>query len=326
MRAPTPDSWQDSADGLSRESEFRVRLMTEADLPAVIGIDRKHTRRERTEFYRGKFAACVGEPGINTSLIAEFDGLPVGFLFGRLFFGEFGIPVTRAVLDAIGVLPDFRSHGVAKAMLEQYRKNVSGLRVEAIDTLMEWNRFDLLEFFNALGFRPSRVLDLVWDTVKHPFGDKVSAAKIRGAAVSDLPAVVAIGAETGLPPQSRYFSAKLAAAHGNPAKNLFIVAELDGALAAFMIGSLYQGEFGIDEPRGVIDVFAVREARQHHGIGSAIIAFLFARVRKLNIRYMETLVRWNDWPLLEFYEHVGFRPSSRLNLEWQMNPEARGTR
>ena len=325
MRALPPDAWQNPADGLARESEFRVRLMTEADLPAVIAIDRKHTRRERTAFYRGKFAACVGEPGINTSLIAEFDGLPVGFLFGRVFFGEFGIPTSRAVLDAIAVLPDFRAQGVATALLEQYRKNVSGLRVEAIDTLVEWNRFDLLEFFNALGFRPSRAVDLVWDTVKHPFAGKAGAAKIRGATAADLPAVAAIGAETGLPPQSGYFSAKLAAAARHPAKNLFIVAEHDGAVAAFMIGSLYQGEFGIDEPRGVIDVFAVREARQHHGIGSAIIAFLLARVHKLNIRCMETLVRWNHWALLEFYEHVGFRPSSRLNLECQMNPEARGS-
>lgn len=325
MRAPTSNPWRDPADDLAGESEFRVRLMTEGDLPAVIGMDRKHTHRERTEFYRGKFAACVSEPGINTSLIAESDGLPVGFLFGQVFFGEFGIPVTRAVLDAIGVLPDFRARGVAKALVEQYRKNLSGLRVEAIDTLVEWNRFDLLGFFNALGFRPSRGVDLVWDTAKYPFAGKASETKIRGATVADLPAVAAIGEETGLPPQPHYFSAKLAAAHGNAAKNLFIVAELDGAVAAFMIGSLYQGEFGIDEPRGVIDVLAVQESRQHMGIGSAVIAFLLARVRKLNVQHMETLVRWNNWPLLEFYEYVGFRPSSRLNLEWQLNGEATGS-
>ncbi len=323
MRAYAPNSWSESED-LSSGSDFLVRLMTKADLPAVIAIDRKYTHRERTAFYRGKFAACVGEPGINTSLIAETDGLPVGFLFGQVFFGEFGIPVTRAVLDAIGVLPDFRAHGVAKTLVEQYRKNVSGLRVDAIDTLVEWNRFDLLEFFNALGFRPARGVDLVWDTVKYPFAGKTSEAKIRRAKALDMPAVVAIGEEAGLTPQSRYFAAKLAASQNNPAKNLFIVAELDDAVSAFMIGSLYEGEFGIDEPRGVIDVFAVQESRQHNGIGSAIIASLLGRIRKLNIRHMETLVRWNNWPLQEFYEYVGFRPSSRLNMELHLNPDPAG--
>lgn len=325
MRAYVP-SGRLEPDEESGGEKFKVRLMTQADLPAVIGIDRKYTQRERTEFYQGKFSSCVREPGINTSLIAESDGLPVGFLFGQVFFGEFGIPVTRAVLDAIGVLPDFRAHGVAKALLEQYRRNVTGLRVDAIDTLVEWNRFDLLGFFNALGFRPARGVDLVWDTVKYPFTGKTSQAAIRRATAGDLPAIVAIGEETGLPSQSRYFAGKLAASQDNPASNLFIVAELEGSIAAFMVGSLYQGEFGIDEPRGVIDIFAVQEARQHSGIGSAIIASLLARIRKVNVRHMETLVRWNNWPLQEFYEYVGFRPSSRINLELRLNPDESGSR
>ena len=37
--------------------------------------------------------------------------------------------------------------GVASALLEQYRKNLAALRVEAIDTLVEWDRFGLLAFF-----------------------------------------------------------------------------------------------------------------------------------------------------------------------------------
>lgn len=322
MRAPQPFSRQETAEDPGRESTPPVRLMTEADLPAVIALDRKHTGRERAAFYRAKFAACVDEPGINTSLIAESDGLPVGFLFGQVFFGEFGIARTRAVLDAIGVHPDFRGQGIGAALVEQYRRNLSGLRVEAIDTLVEWDRLDLLAFFRALGFHPSRAVDLVWDTAAYPFKGKPGAAAIRPATEQDLRPVIAIGEESGLPPQSRYFSAKLAAARKNPARNLFIVAESGGAVEGFMLGSLYRGEFGIDEPRGVIDALAVRESRQHQGIGSGIMAFLLERVRKLNVRHMETLVRWNNWPLLQFYEYVGFRPSARFNLEWRLEPHA----
>ena len=322
MRAFPNAQGQESGEDRAPEKEFRVRLMTEADLPAVIAMDRKHTGKERTEFYHGKFAACVSEPGINTSLIAESDGLPVGFLFGQVFFGEFGIAATRAVLDAIGVQPGFRGQGVAKTLVEQYRKNVAGLRVEAIDTLVLWNRFDLLQFFSALGFRPSRGVDLVWDTVKYPFKGKQGEAKIRPAATADLLAVASIGEESGLPAQNRYFETKLTAARNNPAKNLFVVADVGGRVQGFMLGNLYRGEFGIDEPRGVIDVFAVRESQQHKAIGSAIMAFLLARVRKLNVRHMETLSRWNNWPLLQFYEYVGFRPSFRVNLEWRLDQES----
>jgi ribosomal protein S18 acetylase RimI-like enzyme len=328
MRTPAERPWNGRPDGALDGAPDRaavVRLMTRADLPAVVALDRKHTGRERAEFYGAKVAACVAEPGINTSLIADIEGLPVGFLFGQLFFGEFGIPATRAVLDALGINPAFRGLGVATALLEQYLKNLTALRVEAIDTLVDWHRLDLLGFFKANGFQPSRAVDLEWDTVKYPFAARASETRIRAAAADDVTAVVAIGEESGLPPRSRYFVDKLAAVARDPARNLFVVAEHSGEVAGFMVGSLYRGEFGIDEPRGVIDVFAVKEARQHEGIASAVMAFLLARVRKLGVRRMETLVRWNNWPLLQFLEYTGFRPSARLNLERRLGPDAGGS-
>jgi GNAT superfamily N-acetyltransferase len=296
---------------------FQVRLLTKEALPSVIAIDRKFSGRERTEFFHDKYASCVGDPGINTSLVAMHDGTPVGFLFGQLFFGEFGIPSPRAVLDTFGVLPSFLGKGVARALLSQYRKNLEGLRVEAIDTLVAWDRPDLLSFFHGMGFHPSRNVDLVWDTVRYPFAGRGSDARIRPATEHDLPAIAAIAEEAGLTGQSRFFTTKLANARARPGKNLFIVAEHAGEPAAYLVGRLFYGEFGIDITRGVIDSFAVREAFHHQGIGSAVMGHLLERVRKLKVTQMETLVRWNHWEILQFLEYVGFRPSARINLEWR---------
>ncbi len=310
-----PDSAQEAEAAVA----FNVRLMEPGDLPAVVAIDKKHSRRERRDFIAQKYDACVHAPGINTSLLVEADHTPVGFLFGQLFFGEFGIPATRAVLDTIGVQPGFARSGVGRALISQYRMNLQALRVGTIGTLVDWQRGDLIAFFRSMGFRPSRSTDLVWDTQRYRFAGTESAVRVRRATEQDLAVITAIGEESGLPSQSKYFATKLAAAKSDPANNLFIVAGTGKEAMGFMVGSLFRGEFGIDETRGVIDVIAVKEAHQHQGVASAIVANLLQRVRALNVGQMETLVRWNNWPLLRFLEYVGFRPSTRLSLEWDFN-------
>lgn len=297
--------------GLARN----VRLMTEADLSAIIALDKKTTGRARTVFYEEKMAACLREPAVNTSLVAEVDGAPVGFLMGQLFFGEFGIPAARAVLDAFGVHPMFRRNRIGETLMAQYQRNLTGLRVEAIDTLVDWDQVELLAFFRAMGFHPSRSVDLVWDVANYPFAGSEGAAHVRLAKGEDLAAVATIDFEGTLLHRPSYLQAKLEHARAEPERNVFLVAEVDGQVAGFMMGGLYLGEFGIDITRGVIDSFGVKEEFRHRGVASAIMEYLLGLVNRSGVTQMETLCRWNEWELLQFFEYVGFRPSARINLE-----------
>ncbi len=320
MYTPSDDALREPPDAQPGEGEprFPVRVLRDADLPAVIAIDAGATGSERSAYYREKYEACVFEPGINTSLVAEADGVPVGFLFGRLFFGEFGVPATRAVLDTIGVRPAFARRGVATALLAQYRKNLQALRVEAVNTLVAWDRLDLLGFFRHLGFRPSREMDLVWDTTRYPFRGRRGQVAVHGASAEDVAAVTAIDRETLHGSRSRYFAAKQSAAWERPERTRFLVARREGEVAGFLIASLFEGEFGIPTRRGVIDSFAVRERDRHQGVGSALMEHLMEWLRQREVTQMETLCHWNEWALLQFFEYAGFRPSARLNLEWRI--------
>ena len=150
-------------------SPFIVRVMAEGDLERLISIDAKSYGHVRRPYFEEKFAVCLRDPGNNTSLAAESDGQVIGFLLGQLFFGEFGIPVTRAVLHTLGVHPDFAHRRVAHHLLAQYRKNMVALRVEALHTLVDWDRLEMIGFLKSMGFRLSHELDLVWDTIRHPF-------------------------------------------------------------------------------------------------------------------------------------------------------------
>ena len=76
----------------------------------------------------------------------------------RVDFGEFGRIDPTAVLDTIGVDPDYRGQGIGRALISQLLINLMILRVEQVRTEIDWRNRDLLEFLDHCGFRPSQRL------------------------------------------------------------------------------------------------------------------------------------------------------------------------
>ena len=138
-----------------------VRVLKPEDLDAIVAIDEKITGEPRAEYYRHKLqVASLHDAQINASLVAEAEGRVVGFLMGTLFFGEFGIPDSSAVVDTLGVDPEFQDRGIGSALFDQFRTNMRAAGVEKIYTLVDWKDFGLLKFFGNMGFGPSQRLSL----------------------------------------------------------------------------------------------------------------------------------------------------------------------
>jgi len=135
-----------------------VRTMREGDLRAIAAIDRRVTGRDRFTYLKCKVAEALQQSDVRVSLIAERDGGPVGFIMARVDFGEFGRIEPTAVLDTIGVDPDYQALGVGRALLSQLLINLTTLRVEHIRTELDWRERDLLAFLDHCGFRPAQQL------------------------------------------------------------------------------------------------------------------------------------------------------------------------
>jgi ribosomal protein S18 acetylase RimI-like enzyme len=132
-----------------------VRSMKEADLKALIAIDRRITGRDRTRYFERKLAEALHESDVRVSLVAELDGVPVGFIMARVDLGEFGRSEAAATMDTIGVDPDYRGRGVGRALLSQLLANLTTLRVEKVLTEVEWADRELMGFLDSCGFKPS---------------------------------------------------------------------------------------------------------------------------------------------------------------------------
>lgn len=147
-----------------------VRRLQAWDLDRVIAIDAKITGRRREEFFRLKLRTALADTGIEVSLAAEIDGACTGFLLARVYYGEFGSLEKVAVLDTIGVHPDFKGRGVGTALLDQLRTNLLALGIPRLQTEIGWDNPDLIVFFHHEGFRPAPrfCLDLDLETTRRP--------------------------------------------------------------------------------------------------------------------------------------------------------------
>jgi ribosomal protein S18 acetylase RimI-like enzyme len=138
----------------------RVRGLRPDDFDAVVAIDAKSVGRRREEYFRVKLEENLRATGVRVSLAAELDGLFVGFLLARVYYGEFGRTEPAAVLDTIAVHPDFQGRHVGAALLAQLKRNLAGLRVGSIQTEVAWEDQRLMAFFQHEGFRPAARLAL----------------------------------------------------------------------------------------------------------------------------------------------------------------------
>ena len=157
QEADYSDPFNSDPDSLERTAAC-IRSLMPADAAAIIRIDRKATGRDRTGYIRQKISEAIGHTGIRISLVAEDDGLVVGFIMARLDYGEFGRTVSMAVIDNIGVSPGY--HGIGPALMRQLAANLGSLRVDGIRTIVRWDDHEMNRFLSHNGFGPSQRIAL----------------------------------------------------------------------------------------------------------------------------------------------------------------------
>jgi ribosomal protein S18 acetylase RimI-like enzyme len=142
---------------LARDSAD-VQSMKPADLQEIARIDRALTGRDRSAYIQGKLAEAMNDSAIRVSMTARLDGTIVGYLMARADLGDFGRTEPAAVLDTIGVDPEYEHRGIGRALLSQLFANLGALRVERVETSTAPRDQALLGFLFDAGFVPSQRL------------------------------------------------------------------------------------------------------------------------------------------------------------------------
>jgi len=135
-----------------------IRPMGPADLADIVRIDRDITGRDRRSYIEHKLNETLVDSAIRVSLTARMDGATVGFVMARADLGDFGRAEPVAVIDTIGVDPEYGHRGIGHALLSQLFLNLGALRIERIETQVAPRDLVLLGFLYDIGFAPSQRL------------------------------------------------------------------------------------------------------------------------------------------------------------------------
>ena len=141
--------------------KLSVRTMTKGDLDSIVEIDTKVLGESRRDYWATKIVKQAETRPPDASLVSEIDGKVVGFILGEVSGWEFKVPNNIGWIDTIGIDPDYQNRGIAKVLSSALIVNLKNYNVDTIYTLVNWNDWDLLQFFHAMGFSRGDMINLV---------------------------------------------------------------------------------------------------------------------------------------------------------------------
>jgi ribosomal protein S18 acetylase RimI-like enzyme len=140
-----------------------IRAMTLKDLDRIVEIDAKVIGQSRPEYWEMKLE-LVERKSPMASLVAVVEGEIIGFIIGDSSGWSYGVAENIGWIDTIGVDPNAQRAGIAKMLLTEMVTNLKKVGVEKVYTFVNWRDWDLLQFFDAMGFRRGDMINLEMKT------------------------------------------------------------------------------------------------------------------------------------------------------------------
>jgi len=136
------------------QSPTRVRPLDELDIGSVVRIDERITGVYRPEIWEQRVAYYIRRDP-EASRVVEMDGKVVGFMFGDLRAGEFGLEEPSGWIERFGIDPEYRGRDLGKRLFEGILEHFKASGATSVRTLIDGKDPSVTGFLTALGFGPS---------------------------------------------------------------------------------------------------------------------------------------------------------------------------
>lgn len=320
-------------------SALALRSLRPDDLDRISEIESRIAGRPRKSFFEKRLAVATATPESFITCAALDGEKVVGYGFARLQAGEYGAARQVAVLDIIGVDPDFQRRGIGKSVLSGIERRMEKKGIDTLGTQSAWTDKVMSGFFSSMGFHlaPGRIIerdtsplaevitevnpvkmDSVW-RVHGPGGDDYSRLSrdrfpVRSLREEDLEGVVRIDSKLTGRDNSSYYEQKFREMLVETGIRVSLVAEESDTVAGFVMARLDYGEYGKADQAAVIDTIGVHPVYKRTGVGHALLSQLLINLSNLKVDSVRTQVSWKNFDLQQFLFAKGFAPSQRLVL------------
>ena len=141
-------------------ADVRIRCLEDTDLGGITGIDEKIGGTYRPEVWEQRMAYYARRDP-DASVVAEVDGRVVGFMFGEIRSGEFGMEEPTGWIEVLGVDPDARGKAIGRRLAERMMDYFRRGGATTVRTMVDVEMVGIERFFESLGFRPATLRPFV---------------------------------------------------------------------------------------------------------------------------------------------------------------------
>ena len=143
-------------------THIAIRPMQPADLDAIVNLDALVFGQARPAYFERRIGWLSQAPSHDGAigLVAETSDGVVGLVTGTLTSGEFGLPQITALVDSIAVHPAHRRHGIGRQLGDAFLAACAAEGAVEVHTLVNWSSWEMLKFFDALGFALASTISL----------------------------------------------------------------------------------------------------------------------------------------------------------------------
>ena len=132
----------------------RIRPLTELDLGSIVRIDERISGIYRPEIWERRVLYYLRRDP-DASQVAEVGGQVVGFMFGDVREGEFGIEQPSGWIERFGIDPEQRGQELGKQMFDALRRHFAAQGATTVRTMVNREEAGVAGFLGAMGFAPS---------------------------------------------------------------------------------------------------------------------------------------------------------------------------
>ncbi len=141
-------------------AEVRIRCLEDTDLGDITGIDEKIGGSYRPEVWERRMAYYARRDP-EASVVAESGGRVIGFMFGEIRSGEFGMEEPTGWIEVLGVDPEARGKAVGRQLAESMMDYFERSGATAVRTMVDAEMGGIERFFESLGFEPASLRPFV---------------------------------------------------------------------------------------------------------------------------------------------------------------------
>ncbi len=144
--------------------------------------------------------------------------------------------------------------------------------------------------------------------------DTLEHISVKPLSPDDLDAVVKIDKAASGNSRRGYFEKRLMAVINFPRDYVFVGAYDGETLVGFAFAKLVSGEFGKSGARASLDAIGIDPNHGLQGLGQKILDEVETVLRRKGVTSLSSQINWEQWPVLSFFAHAGFRMAPGIVL------------